>query len=591
MANVALADLPGKTRKRLAETDIARMTNEELDRAIAEYQDVHDHFDRQEKRLKRENPYWYYEPTRGDTLPEDRLAFLRRHIRQEDIPQKLDGGLDVHLSSAPIRGASGGNQASKSTTGVIEGIMTASGQVPYCFDETQPNFFRWKLPDRAHRAPDDDVAVVRHVAVDFKNGYLKTLLPKYREWAPRELLKNGDFDQSFSAEEDMLYFYDPTTKRVRGAVEFMSNEQKLQSFQGPPRRKLILDEEPYEAVYKENIMRMVTMPAFEVLFCMTPTNGISWVHEKIYMRAGEAENILGADGKARSAKIEWFQIPSICNPYANLAVLEEIISELDSYDEKKMRLLGEFVSLSGLVYGRLFNKALHVIPAFNTQCTCGRSKYEEHPGNCPYAAFMQFRGLDPHTVKPSAAVFVAMDREENVYVDTSYTRQADTDELKNDLSVMDGRRRMTFTNIDPHSDSDSSVFKDANRRSRNIFKELRRGPNAIRGLRKAAAYKGSILSGVDIIKKLLRVNPVTGRPRLFIMDRPENKLLINAFRTLERDNYLDTAKMGQKDAIKETKHDLHAALRYALQTLGSWKPQSLSYASESQVLTDEEAVA
>ncbi len=91
-------------------------------------------------------------------------------------------------------------------------------------------------------------------------------------------------------------------------------------------------------------------------------------------------------------------------------------------------------------------------------------------------------------------------------------------------------------------------------------------------LRKADSYKGSILAGVDIIRQLLKDE------NLYILDRPENQLLIQSMRTLQRDMYTN-----------EGKHDHHAAMRYVFQSRLGWYPHEQG-AKDEFVFPDLEAV-
>ena len=102
-------------------------------------------------------------------------------------------------------------------------------------------------------------------------------------------------------------------------------------------------------------------------------------------------------------------------------------------------------------------------------------------------------------------------------------------------------------------------------------KKNNKGENPIPNLKKADAYKGSILAGVDLIRQML-IGHDELHPKLMILDRPENQELIHSFRTLQRDTYANEDIRGPKDSIAEGKHDHHAALRYILQSPLRWYP-------------------
>lgn len=502
--------------------------------------------------VTREHPFWYYQPTTGSLSPEAR-AFLLRHIKPEDIPQKMQGGLDMHQSTAKIRVIGGGNQSSKSYSSAVECLITATGRLPYCFDPTKEKFFKWNLsPNKTKREGPQHVRVV---GFDWENDVVKNLIPKYRELAPKEFLVDGSFDKSYVAGERTLYLRDKG--ELLGTVEFMSNKQDLASFGGPARRMVCFDEEPFESVYKENLMRMATSHNFEVLLAYTPINGMSWTFDALREK-----------WEAGDKSIAWFQIPSVANPKANLESLEEVVRPLD-YEEKKMRILGEYVSLSGLVYGRSFQRDIHVIEPFETACNCGANGKQGvyHVETCPYEKYLHFLGVDPHMVKDSVAVDCFIDREDNFYVDTCYKKGANVDEMKADLNALIQGKRMDWAVFDPSSDSSITAFNGLN-----IFDLVTKGAGRLRCRSfKGDKYAGSIAAGVSTIKSRLKVNDRTGKPTYFILDRPENKPLIKSMRTLQKHHIDNPALRGQPDQILEGLEDAHAAHRYILQNKIKWK--------------------
>lgn len=300
----------------------------------------------------------------------------------------------------------------------------------------------------------------------------------------------------------------------------------------------------------------------------TPVNGISWAYEELY------EKFLNGD-----QNIDYFQYCSVANPYANLDSLVQIINGL-TYEEKKMRLLGEFISLSGLVYGRLFDKNVHVIEPFETGCNCGQSS---HSTNCPFVNFLGYLGVDPHMVKDSTAALCFIDREDNFYVDTCYKSGVNTEQFREDISNLLVGKRMAWSVFDPSSDSNITAFNGLN-----IFKLCTRNPNPFPRARKGEKYHGSIAAGVQTIKNRMEVNEKSKRPRFFIMNRPENQILIKSMKTLQRDTFANEDVRGQKDKIQEGLHDHHACVRYILQNKLHWRDY---YASVPMpLIPDEDAM-
>ena len=293
-------------------------------------------------------------------------------------------------------------------------------------------------------------------------------------------------------------------------------------------------------------MRFVTADKLRIRFRMTPTKGISWVKTEIF-------------DKRDSKRISCFKLPTSINPKANLEVVEKILSDLDSYDERKMRLLGDFISLSGLVYGNLFSRK-----------KASEGGHIVDPFPVGYDDYIVFRGGDPHNVTPSYFVEAAVDREENVYVIGLYYKAADTSVIKDDLAqrvkTMGADKRglrLGPTRVDASCDSTLHAFD-----GRNIFLELSRGKNAM-FLQKSSKYTGSINVGVDLIKKYLRGE---GGKRLFFFDTPEVWKVVEAIESLEREQGLNEEKQGMRDKIAEGRWHAHAALRYLFQGALHWVP-------------------
>ncbi len=507
-----------------------RLGKFEAKKRIEEYKVLEARYEQQLDMLKAADPYWWFEPSTGQ-IEGIAKEFLRKWLKEEDIPPELDGQKDSLLSDADIVLTAGGNQSGKTTREVIEDYIDITKCVPQAMESYYP---KEKIPKKT---PFN----IRVVGVDHKT-MLNNVLPNYQYWAPRQFLKNGKWADSFSSERNLLTLYGPKLD-VMGSIEFMTNQMEVESFQGPPRDKLNYDEEPRLDIHKENLMRFVTSERLRIRFNMTPTKGMTWVKDQILDRAQtEAGNSIAA-----------FKLSSVTNLKANLAVVEEILREMSSYEEIEMRLLGEFVSLSGLVYGRLFSRNLHVIEPFPIT--------KDH---------LMVRGIDPHLVKPTVCVEVAVDREDNEYVIGTYAQDKDTEEIKADLRERMSPYRTGWTMCDKSADSNLKVLGD-----RNVFRELSTGTNAIPALFTSEKFTGSINAGVDQIKKLLRPNERTGKPKIFFFNCPENRLIINAMETMERDIASNEDLKGIRDKINEGKHDAHAALRYIHQRVVKWIPTQM----------------
>jgi hypothetical protein len=571
-------DLPSGTKRRgrKAFRDINKMSLEELDRFEQETIEAQKDLADKVKVVKDSDPFWFYEPTQNSVSEAQRI-FLKEFLRAEDIPSRLDAAVDVHACEANIVGVSGGNQSSKTTTCTIEDLIKACRVIPQSLKGIYPES---KLPKKKFNR-------IRVVCEDYQNGILKHNLPNLMRWTPRSYLIDGRWEKSWSAEKMQLTLIHPEEKQMCATIELMTNNAEVGTFQGPPIDRVRYDEEPREDIFDENLLRFVTSDHLDIAFGMTPTNGLSWVYDRLWNK----DEIQGKNS------VRWFQLCSISNPKANLETLREICKNIKRYDELKMRLLGEWISLSGLVYGSYFKRRIHVIApeklglgqGHYLDCHCNAGRLGDlsvpiadipHDLDCPFLMYVAYLGLDPHEVKATAAVIVAVDRDETVFVDRCYKGDKTLKGVKYDLNKILGLYRYGFGKCDPHADSDRTAFDNIN-----AWKILTRGENPIPNLKKADAYKGSILAGVDIIRQML-IGRDSASPRLVVIDRPENQELIHSFQTLQRDTFTNEDHRGPKDAIAEGKHDHHAALRYILQSPLSWYPLDNPISSELTQIED-----
>ena len=519
---------------------------------------------------EKENPFWSWSPNPSE-IDEYGKELLERYLRPEDIPQRVDGQLDVLLSKANIRGISGGNGGGKTDVDTIDGIIKVTGELP---DALKP--YKAHFEGTLRRARNKFVKG-RVTGIDNKQ-LNRVVLATWQKYTPKEYLKGGVWENSYSKEFDILTLY--RDNKPCASVEFMTNEQDPKSGQGSNLDFAKFDEEPREAIWKETIPRFRMAERVDMSIAWTPTAGLTWSTDIFHFGIFEEKEVRG--------NVALYKLTAVTNKHSLyndkgersptlIDMFDSYKATASSYEEMKMRLLGEAVSLSGLVYGNLFSNKVHVKEPFYE----GLKDYEK-------SLYLTVYGIDPHGVTPTAIVFCLVDRDNNCYIDRCISGAWDTDEIKFNFwkTVNTNKYRMGWGAADKSSDSTSVAFG-----GRNIFKEITKptyrsvNKNAetygydesvrvmiksLPALRQSEKFDGSIKAGVDEIKKRLR-EPA----RLFIIDRPENRELINAFKTLERDTYRNEDK-GVKDRIKEGRHHMHAALRYIFQFPVNWYQAQIS---------------
>ncbi len=522
---------------------IEEMTDEDKAAALVQLKTLEDTLLRQSEDLKAADPYYWYEPSEGDLTPEAK-AFLGEFLRAEDIPQKCDSQTAAHLCTAETIANFGGNRAGKSTWLVIEALIHCTREIPRSLRAIYPTD---KLPEekmRYYRLEGESDAQLDDV-----------LIPLVRYWVPRDFLIARSWEQSWSAKARTLTLVRNGWEIAK--IQFNSFTQEVSKLQGKKLTGVGYDEEPPKDHREENLMRMATAKRLHERFAMTPTRGLSWIKEDILDKQGP--------------KVRAFKMASVINKHVNLDVLRTIMDKITGYEAKKMRLLGEFVSLSGLIYGAVFNRDLHMIEPFPVGCNC--KEFEDsgaHHHKCPYRQYMVVRGMDVHTVTPPAMVEVAVDQADTWYVCGVYNPKfcPDIEQLKEALVLRTAERkyRLRGTIVDKSLDYDIKAAAGLN-----LYKKLTRGTNKVRPCYKSEKFTGSILVGVDEIKQRMKIDPLTGRPRVLFFDTPEVQALVNDIETLERDTYIDEERKGPKDQILEGKKHRHAAFRYLTQRKWNWR--------------------
>lgn len=479
--------------------------------------------------IRNEDPYWFFKPSDGSITPEAK-TFLEKWLRPEDVPTKLDSQLDVLRCPGQIILMAGGNQAGKTITNAFLTHAKVTGEVPEHLKGIIP---AQKLPTKW--------PVFGRVYSPSANIIEEVIIPKFQELMPKKYWHQQGWERTYNKQEKILRYFRNGTKFV-GQVKFLTYEQQVAKTQGATISFAHFDEEPPYEFYKECLLRFTTKKYLDIGFFMTPTEGLTWVSDEIL-------------GKQDGRTIACFKVPSVSNHYANLETLDLILRGLNSYDERKMRLLGEFVSLSGLIYTGecAFREDVHLIKPFELNND----------------DFIVYRGLDSHLSKPTACVEMAVAPDGTKIVVGVYNEQADTEKVKADLAkrAKERKYRLGWTRYDKSLDYDIQAIGGIN-----IIQKLKTPPNPIPAMFPSEKYKGSIDAGVDSIKQDLKINPISKKAGVYFFDTPEVWQLIRDIKTLERDHWANEETKGIKDKILESKKDRHAAFRYIYQHHIEWIP-------------------
>lgn len=251
---------------------------------------------------------------------DDLLLNLSESLSQKAREPDVDGykplpyQIDFHSSTEKGRIILGGNRSGKSYSSVVEMIWFATGTHPH--KETP------KPPLR-----------LRHVAVDNPHGVNKVLKDLYRRLTPKRYLVDNSFDKSWRVEPPSLTFANGSS------IEFMSYAQDLDSHAGTSRHAIAFDEEPDEAIFNENLMRLIDTDGCWWV-ALTPVEGLTWLYERFYVPIMEEDQNLFVD---------IFKFKTRENSYLSKGAIDMLTTTLGA-EELSTRLEGEFLSFSGLVY-------------------------------------------------------------------------------------------------------------------------------------------------------------------------------------------------------------------------------------------------
>jgi phage terminase large subunit-like protein len=267
-----------------------------------------------------------------------------------------------HTSEKRRRLYIGGNRSGKTTGGIVEDIWWLTRRHP----------FR-TLPDRPIAG--------RIVCVDFLNGIEKIVKPQLKQWIPPSELRGGCWSDAYEAYTRTLYLENGSF------VELMSYDQDLDKFAGTSRDFVHFDEEPPEAIYTENMARLVDRKG-SMWMTMTPVEGMTWIYDELYEK-----------GKMGDPNINITEVDMTENPYLDQ---DEVRIFLDSLgeDERLARGSGQFVQMGGLVY-KAFHPDIHLVDPVEPRSILGSN-------------FKHYLSLDHGFNNPTAALWHAVDIDNQV---------------------------------------------------------------------------------------------------------------------------------------------------------------------------------
>ena len=417
-----------------------------------------------------------------------------------------------HRSLAKTRVCIGSNRSGKTTFEVAE----------MCWYATRTHPFR-KTPRPPVR--------MRFCCTDFRNGIEKVAIPKFQEFVRREDLKGGSWETAYSKDNYTLYW------RNGSFVEFMSYDQDVTKFGGASRH-LIIDDEPVPIeIHMENEARLADVGG-DLIMAFTPVD--------LDARTAWLFDFWQQISRGEVKDTEWF----FFDIEANTAwTPEQLTSFKDKYNRPGLedvyaaRVLGKFPRLAGVIY-KQFSIAKHVIP-----------------WRAPEEDWTIEIWADPHTRKATAAVYVGIDREGNLYVWDELLEVGTGKSIIEKIRLKLGKRELNRALSDNAIKAKNEVLG-----GRSIWDEFLDpdGNGSDRGIyfETVSSQEKEVLTGIRQVQEYLGLDAVYQKPKLFVMDNCTQT--IHQFQNYVWDDYKRKLEMGLKEKPKKVNDDLMDCIRYGI---------------------------
>lgn len=264
----------------------------------------------------------------------------------------------------------GGNRSGKTECGAAECVYMARGIHPYRKNRRDVCGWVVSLSQQVQR----DVA---------QKKVLHYLRP---DWIEDIVMLSGRKDSPESGVIDLI-----RVKNVFGGISvigFKSCDQGREKFQGSSLDFVWFDEEPPQDIYEECRMRVMDRRG-DIFGTMTPLKGITFIYDEIYLN------------KRNNPEI-WYEFMEWSdNPYLSAKEIKLLESSMDE-NALQSRRYGKFAVGEGLVYPE-FDESIHVIEPFEVP-----------------AEWQDNISIDPGLNNPLAALWFAVDFDDNVYVVYEY---------------------------------------------------------------------------------------------------------------------------------------------------------------------------
>jgi len=490
-----------------------------------------------------------------------------------------DEAKKIHLCNKQTVGVGGGNGSSKTETCFADLAMCITGQIPMSLRDEIDAEAKLRGPIRTRVVCESLTTVLHPILLPKLRWYEWTGIDEpggargHWGWIPRDCLIGGSWERSWSEKFRTLrvLYRDPfKDNQVTGEsmIQFMSRDQDATDFASGDFHKILHDEPPTHAIWRENQARTMRVRG-QMMLAMTwpddPAIAVDWLFDKVYEPA-----------MSDDPNIAWFNLYTQDNPNLDqgaVALQESMWSE----EESKVRLRGEPIRFSNRVH-QLFTDQTQ------TWCfPCGKPIYpvEGRCKHCESSIMTEFNHvtdvmpspswptiylLDPHPRKPHMMAWWQISPQDDLFQVAEAECEGDPTDVKILCDALEGDMSLDVT----HRFIDPNMGKSPASSKRGITWQ---DEFSDAGLACDLADDSGV--GRKRIDEYLRPDPHTLEPRIHIgrnctktVMQMKRYVWDDHKRALERD-LKQTAKTKNDDFPTLMKYLLNAGLTFQVAKLGA----------------------
>lgn len=294
------------------------------------------------------------------------------------------GQLEFYNSNHQIRVLAAGNRFGKTTISVNEAKDLALGT------------------HRSHPIPIPNKGKMYAQSYELIDQVFRT---KFEEWLPKKCLsKKKPYQKNQLGQLTGLNFANGSI------IRFGTYDQKSDKSESTNWDWVAFDEPPPRELYIANLRGIVDSGG-RIWFTLTPLNE-PWIFDDLW-----EPGMTGAKPYIKCISGSTYDNPTISKRGV------ELFAEEMTEEEKEVRIYGKFTKLRGLVIDT-FDKAHSIIPPFDL----------DH-------SYVLYEGIDPHPGKPNAALWKAINKNNQRYVVAELSCDAGIQQFAHEVVAM--RRKLT----------------------------------------------------------------------------------------------------------------------------------------------------